>query len=244
MALDDQRTHMTHLKDWARSIIGAQNSADARTNTKSEIAFKVIETLISSMELRPGAYYSVDQFCDILGMGRSPVRDALKQLETEGLVDLRRRVGVRIQEPLLEKMGQLLVVRTALELVATREAILNGTDSQKDIIGYLAVQILESATKQDTSSFMHIGVIMYQQMLQATKNEYLEKYLIPIYSMSRRIYFYNMKQSGEFFNIGRLHSERLRCIAKSDIQGGVKATEAMMDFIGKAVAQRIKVVSS
>lgn len=203
---------------------------------KSDLAFRVLETLIVSMDLKPGDSYTVEFLCDLLVLGRSPVRDALKRLEGDGLVTLQRGTGVLINSLKNDDLGQLLVVRRALELVATQEAIRNGSQRQKELLAYLGGELEEAATANDLKRFMHIGLIAYRKLCESTDNQFVAKPLMAAYSLSRRLYFSRITEPRHVLEAAKLHRVRFQAIAESALEVGRDATNRLMDFFQSFVS--------
>lgn len=78
-----------------------------------------LRRLIITGELRPGTHLVEAQLSRTFDVSRGPVRDALRQLETEGLVESRRR-GVFVIGLTLDDIEELYVLRRLLELEAVR----------------------------------------------------------------------------------------------------------------------------
>jgi len=218
------------LRALVKMQIGHFLEAEDSGSSKSDLAFRVLETLIVSMELMPGSEHTVNHLCQVLSLGRSPVRDALKRLEENGLVTLQRGTGIRINTLENDDLAQLLVVRRALELVATQEAIRNGTPQQLSMLSCLGDELEEAAVAFDLKRFMHVGLIAYRNLGEATSNKFVTKPLLTAYSLSRRIYFSRIKDPAHVFEAAKLHRVRFKSIAAGELLLAQDATSNLMDF--------------
>ncbi|MDA0835586.1 MAG: GntR family transcriptional regulator [Planctomycetota bacterium] len=89
--------------------------------TLKQHAYAVIrEKLISGAH--SGQRLSDDAFAKELGISRSPVREAISQLASEGLIDYRPRSGAYVRVPALDELAELYDVRLALEPFAVAKA--------------------------------------------------------------------------------------------------------------------------
>lgn len=77
-----------------------------------------VRTLITSGELSAGEAISEISLAERFGVSRTPVREALKQLKTEGLVEIRAQIGTFVSSPTSTQVTELSVVRGALESLA------------------------------------------------------------------------------------------------------------------------------
>ena len=227
----DAAARIAELKGWARSARELDMVARGGAATKAESAAKVLETLITTMELRPGETLTVDTLCAILEMGRTPVRDAVKQLEADGLLTLQKRTGIAIRRLENDDMAEIMAVRRALEHVATVHAIRNGTLQRRAFLVEIGVEIREAAICGDVRRFMQLGLIAYKRMLEAAQNEFLTRPLLSTYSLSRRLYLSRVADRSETVEAARLHHERFRAIAAGDEEQGRVATDGLMDFL-------------
>ena len=85
-------------------------------------AYEQILDLILSGKTQPAEHLNERQLADMLGMSRTPVRDALLILESEGLIVRHGRMGVQIKQMHIEEFFDALQIRTLLEPAVSRMA--------------------------------------------------------------------------------------------------------------------------
>lgn len=107
--------------------------ADSLYKTKKDIVVEVVRKAILSGELEPGERLTQNELAERLNVSPTPVREALRQLEAEGILDHSPHKGVRVAEVNLEDVREIYLIRSVLEPLATREAIPNfdHTDIQR-----------------------------------------------------------------------------------------------------------------
>jgi DNA-binding GntR family transcriptional regulator len=86
-----------------------------------EQAITAVRTAIDDGRMKPGVKYSVYQLAELLGISRTPVREALLRLEEVGLVKFEARQGFTILLPQPEEIAEIFAIRLALELPAVRK---------------------------------------------------------------------------------------------------------------------------
>jgi len=89
-------------------------------------------TAIASRELEPGSLYSVKDLAEQFGVSRTPVREAMLQLDRRGLVEILRNQGVRILERTREDLESIFELRLWVEVPAAREAAVRRTPEEQD----------------------------------------------------------------------------------------------------------------
>ncbi len=100
----------------------------------SDIAYKYIREKILSSELAPGAPLSTKSLAGDIGVSRTPVRDALRQLESDGLVEIRPRMGAVVRSMTLKEFKEVCVLRQVLEVYCTGIAAKYRTDTELEEI--------------------------------------------------------------------------------------------------------------
>ncbi len=90
--------------------------------SNSQRAIKELRTRIFSGELAAGSDHLESELAELLGMSRTPVREAVLTLEGQGLLEMRQRKGVRILPLSPDDMAEIYDVLTALESHAAERA--------------------------------------------------------------------------------------------------------------------------
>ena len=92
----------------------------------SEQTYQVLKDKILRRQLEPGARVSVDEIAQGLGVSRTPVKDALKRLAVEGLVEIQPRRGTFVTELTARDVAELFDIRLLIEAYAARSIVSQG----------------------------------------------------------------------------------------------------------------------
>lgn len=92
------------------------------SQSAAEVAARHIRRLITSGEFGAGEVLREDELAERLGMSRTPLREAIARLETEGLVVSRRHRSAVVFKPSTEELREIYEMRIALESLAARLA--------------------------------------------------------------------------------------------------------------------------
>jgi DNA-binding GntR family transcriptional regulator len=95
-------------------------SAPERPETLTEQAYKQIEELIVTLRLKPGQVLSEQSLSASLGIGRTPIREALQKLALEGLVTILPRKGILVSEINPHSQLRVLEARREIERLLSR----------------------------------------------------------------------------------------------------------------------------
>jgi len=82
----------------------------------------------------PGERLPEEQLAKAMGVSRGPVREALIQLEREGLIVIRRNRGAFVAQLSRDDLDEVYTLRVAIERLATERCVANSTDAELDEI--------------------------------------------------------------------------------------------------------------
>ncbi|GAA5163707.1 GntR family transcriptional regulator [Pseudonocardia eucalypti] len=165
------------------------------TRSLAETAYREIRDLLVTVRIRPGAPLSEEQLTRQLGMGRTPVREAIKRLEAERLVVVYPRRGMFATEIHLSDLELLTAVRAPLEGEAAFHAArrLFRADRERlralrDEAGHCAAG---AAAEIDLDSRVHRAIY------DAAHNPYLAATLEQYYNLILRIWHFGLDRLPE-----------------------------------------------
>jgi DNA-binding GntR family transcriptional regulator len=198
---------------------------------KSERAYRLLEEMIVTMELEPGTLLSESRLVAQLGLGRTPVREALQRLATESLVEIMPRRGIRITDINIRQQLRLLEVRRMIEQLNIRLSAKRANQLVRDQFNTLAEGMDEAAKKDDYISFLHLDRDLNELIEFAADNEYSAKMLQQTHGLSRRFWHKHYMQKDDLAEVAGLHAAIARAIAAGDKDTAVAASEAHMDYV-------------
>ncbi len=125
---------------------------------------------IAAGELVEGVTYSVYQLADLLGVSRSPAREALLRLAEAGLVEIARNRGFRVLLPRAHDVEEIFEIRLALEPAAVRRvAERDDGGARRAIAGHLAT-MREAADRPEHAAFWAADHALHEAILHAAGN--------------------------------------------------------------------------
>src|SRR3989304_11176 len=114
---------------------------DAAINTtEARVAHRELRGMILRTELRPGAALNEGDLIRRIGIGRTPLRDALHLLAHEGLVDILPRRGTFVSQVTLSDLQQIFDVRSGIEDIVASAAAARANDADIADMRTLVVQ--------------------------------------------------------------------------------------------------------
>jgi len=147
-----------------------------------ERVYKSVRDLILSQVDPPGFKLNVEQLCKNLGVSRTPVWDAMRRLETEGLVSTVPRHGVFVLNYGVEKIRDLFAVRGALEGLAARQATVNLDAPARAELEAVADRLERTAREKDAEQYSRAAIEFHDGVLAASRNQVLGRLLDNVYA--------------------------------------------------------------
>ena len=166
-----------------------------------------------------------------LGIGRTPIREALQRLARESLVVILPRRGVMVSEINVRTQLQLLEVRREVERLVARSAARRATPQERREMAELARRFLATVKNNDDRGFMRADREFNELLLAAAKNEFAAGAMRLMQSLSRRFWYQHYKEAADLPETARLHADIARAIAKGDEDAAAGATDRLLDKI-------------
>ncbi|MGP4008474.1 GntR family transcriptional regulator [Streptomyces sp. 4N124] len=155
----------------------------------AERAYRAIRDRLVMLEIRPGAPINEDQLGQSLGVGRTPVREALKRLQYERLITTYPRRGTFATDVNITDLAHISEVRQELEPLAAAQAARRATAADRATLTAV-LRELESVDpgRQDAAELMRLDLQVHRAIYAATHNPYLEDTLVRHDNLATRIW--------------------------------------------------------
>jgi DNA-binding GntR family transcriptional regulator len=189
--------------------------------------------MIVTLKLPPGAAVSETELSQLLGIGRTPIREALQRLARESLVAILPRRGIIVSEINLKKQLRLLEVRREVERLIARSAARRATDEERARLKEVADRFEKSARANDDLTFMRTDREFNMLCSAASHNEFAGLAMGLMHSLSRRFWYIHYKQAADMPLTAKLHADIARAIAAGDEERAAKASDRLLDVIEK-----------
>lgn len=154
--------------------------------TLSQVAYERIRRLILTLALPPGVVVNDNELQDRLGIGRTPIREALQRLAREQFITVIPRRGMFVAGLDEHELPMLYETRSVMEPYAARLAALRGTAGQwQEMEDVLAGS---SSDDIDSASLLDIDRQCHEIMWAAAGNRFLTDTLDALYAQSERLW--------------------------------------------------------
>jgi DNA-binding GntR family transcriptional regulator len=193
-------------------------------------AYHAIRGLIVSIELAPGAVIDERQLVERLAIGRTPVREALRRLAQERLVEVYPRRGMFVSGVDVRELARLSEVREVLEPEAARLAAERATDADRRELGALLAEL-------DTAGgeLMDLDERIHRAVYRAAHNDLLEATLEQYYVLALRIWSMALDRAHDLEEAVEEHRALLEAIRSGDAERAADTMRAHVQNFEQAM---------
>lgn len=165
-----------------------------------EIVYEELRDLILKGELKPGTRMMEIELAEDMGVSRTPIREAIRKLEREGLVTIEPRKGAYVSDISVEDMAGILDVRGTLEGLAAYLAAKNMTRQEREELIETSQKFNEALINGNMSEMIRSDTSLHHQIVAASRNNYLLHMIETLQELVLRfryIYYKDFKRAEE-----------------------------------------------
>ncbi len=191
--------------------------------SKSQTAYEALRRMIVRLDLAPGDVLREDDLRERLGIGRTPIREALQRLAREHFVTVIPRRGMFVAGIDVSELSMLFETRTVLEPYAARLAAARGTAEQW---AEMAVELEGTDAATGNEQLMAIDRRCHEIMWEAAGNRFLLDTLDTLYAQSDRLWHLYLAEVADMRHAVGEHAAILHALEKGDGDGVADLVEA------------------
>jgi DNA-binding GntR family transcriptional regulator len=213
--------------------VAKRRSASAASSAQSltDKAYFYLEQMIVTLRLRPGSAVSEAELSEQLGIGRTPIREALQRLARERLVVILPRRGIIVSEINVNSQLRLLEVRRVVERLVARSAARRASVETRQRFREIAATFEQCAKSNDDVGFMGVDREFNELCVEAARNEFAAGAMSLMHSLSRRFWYLHYKQAADMPLTAKLHADIARAIASGKEEAAAVAADRLLDTI-------------
>jgi DNA-binding GntR family transcriptional regulator len=145
--------------------------------TKAELAARTLREAIQGGQIQPGTRLVLQELSADLGMSYTPIREALRQLQSEGLVSYRAHYGTIVTEYSRERAEEIYRLRAVLEPLAASLAAAHASDSQLAGIEGALAKLTEAIAEGRLDDVPELNAILHRLITAAAGSEILSDFV-------------------------------------------------------------------
>jgi DNA-binding GntR family transcriptional regulator len=207
--------------------------------TLRERIVEFIKDAIVGGQLKPGVRVPEQEIAESLGISRTPIREAFRQLESEGFITVTPRKGAVVSPITDRDVTEFYAIKSLLEGYAAREATEKLTGKEISRLECLNVQMSKAANKEDVKNFFKLDNQFHDTFLKAAGNEKLCKLVRQLVQQFERFRITSMSLPGRMKDSVKQHAGIIDAFRNNDAELVETLVRANAERVGSSLVEEI-----
>lgn len=203
-------------------------STSLESTSMTELAYEGLKERLVLLDIRPGEALNEQELAARFGVGRTPLREALKRLESDHLIVTYPRRGTFASPVDITALSEISEIRRALEPLAAEAAAQRKTPDDEADFGRLAHALAAIAPDTSARDHMDWDLQVHRAIYHATHNQHLETALIRYGNLATRIW---SVAAPRLSDVGTHVQEHIRLLEAIRAGEGDRAAELMREHM-------------
>ena len=209
-----------------------------------DVVFNTLRQAILTGELKPGERLMEIHLANRLGVSRTPIREAIRKLELEGLVTMIPRRGAEVAQITEKSMKDVLEVRRTLDALSAELACERISVEEEEALKQACLNFEAAVKTKDTKVIAKADVAIHDIIAAATGNQRLIQLINNLAEQMYRYRFEYIKDASQHERIIEEHRIIYESIVKKDKEAAAEMAKTHIDNQEKAVIARIRMEQS
>ena len=205
-----------------------------------DVVFNTLRRAILTGQLKPGERLMEVHLANKLGVSRTPIREAIRKLELEGLVVMVPRKGAEVAKISEKSLKDVLEVRRALDELIAELACSRITSEQLKELKEAGEEFERATKTEDTASIARADVAFHDIIMESTGNSRLKQLVNNLAEQMYRYRFVYLKDETKHGMLVKEHSMIYDAIKRKDKDAASKAAREHIDNQEKAIIAHIR----
>lgn len=205
-----------------------------------DVVFNTLRKAILTGELKPGERLMEIHLANRLGVSRTPIREAIRKLELEGLVTMIPRRGAEVAQITEKSLKDVLEVRRALDALCAELACDRISDEEKERLRQACNAFDHATVTGDATTIAAADVAFHDIIVQATGNARLIQLINNLSEQMYRYRFEYIKDESGHDNLVNEHRMIYESIIEQDKARAAEAARLHIDNQEKSVIRQIR----
>lgn len=197
-------------------------------------AYNILEELAVTLQLKPGSIWSEIELSKMIGIGRTPTREAVKKLEMTHVFKIIPRMGIEVSAVRLEEFYLQMEVRVVMEKMIAIRAARFSIPEEKERFRDLARRYEEATRNKDAVKSVRIDNEFNNFASECSRNPFLTTAILPLHALARRLYYMQYHAQSELTElINRAHIDLMQAIAEGLPEKAAETSDRLLECIEK-----------
>lgn len=209
-----------------------------------DVVFNTLRKAILNGTLKPGERLMEVHLANKLGVSRTPIREAIRKLELEGLVVMIPRKGAEVAKISEKSLQDVLEVRRALDVLIAELACSRITDEEiiklKSAAEHFETETSIDSPEKDAAKLAKADIAFHDIIVDATRNGRLKSLVNNLAEQMYRYRFVYLTDESIHSNLVKEHAAILDAISRNDKEAAAEAARIHIDNQEKAIIDHIR----
>lgn len=205
-----------------------------------DVVFNTLRKAILTGELKPGERLLEIQLANQLGVSRTPIREAIRKLELEGLVIMMPRRGAEVAQITEKDLRDVLEVRRALDALCAELACDRITEEEKQKLKAACDEFEKATDTGDATTIAAADVALHDIIVEVTGNRRLIQLINNLSEQMYRYRFEYIKDENQHNNLVEEHRMIYESIVRGDKEGAAKAAKLHIDNQESSIIKQLR----
>lgn len=205
-----------------------------------DVVFHTLRKAILTGELKPGERLMEIHLANRLGVSRTPIREAIRKLELEGLVTMIPRRGAEVAQITEKSLKDVLEVRRALDALCAELACERISEEEKAQLKEACLEFEKATKTKDTTEIAKADVALHDIIVAATGNQRLVQLVNNLSEQMYRYRFEYIKDVSQHERLIEEHRMIYHSIMNKDSAAAAEAARLHIDNQEKSVMKQIR----
>lgn len=205
-----------------------------------DVVFNTLRQAILIGDLKPGERLMEIHLANKLGVSRTPIREAIRKLELEGLVTMIPRRGAEVAQITEKSMNDVLEVRRSMDALCVELACERISEQELDDLENACDDFAEAVKTKDIRKIAHADVALHDIIVQATGNRRLVQLINNLSEQMYRYRFEYLKDISRHQSLIKEHRMIYEGIRKRNKEEASSAAKLHIDNQEKAIIEQIR----
>jgi DNA-binding GntR family transcriptional regulator len=208
----------------------------AEAESLTERAYRLLEEMTCTLQLPPGTPVSEAELSAQLGIGRTPVREAMQRLARERLLLILPRRGCFVTAIRPEEEVMLIETRRAIEPLVIGTAATRAGESERRQFSEIAASMKTALRTHDFDAFARLDAEFNRLCIVACRNELAGSMMQAIAPLSRRFWYTHHGRTLSKEGV-EAHIEIALALSRGDAKAALSGTERLLRYVESRVGQ-------
>ncbi len=200
-----------------------------------EIVYEELKRQIMVGEILPGTRMMEVELADEMGVSRTPVREAIRKMEKEGLVTIEPRRGAYVSDISVQEMVDVLEVRQDLEGMAAAIAARKIRDQQKTALLELSERYRKAIDSGNIAEIIDLDEEFHKNIVGISENKTLIQMVSKLQELALRFRYMYYEDFSRFRNQPAEHQLITEAIISGDSEGARRLAEEHLSHLKEFV---------